>query len=180
MQTIEIALEEASVEQLVQYLTILGGEAPEKPNKGSVLRLIQAIRPGDAPIRLPEHATFHEPASADADIPPTCLAEVEENGRKRTYVGLRIPESKEPGGKQAVPLSVNGVRFDVPRNQNVWVPIEFYRVLDNARRWEYDEGNSGLKMPREVHDYPFTFQRPKHSPLEQKSLITKLTSEVAA
>lgn len=179
MEYVTIELKNASAEQLEQYATILGAEIPEKPTKGNLLALIDAIRPGDAPIRIPAVSHFHVPASADAAIPPSCLAVVQENGRERTYVGLRIPVTKDPGGKDAVPVAVNGIRFDIPRNHDVWVPMEFYQALDNARRWDYDITETGLRAPVEVHDYPFNFVTPKHRPEDQRSLAVELASKVA-
>lgn len=180
--TLELA--EASVDQLAQFAEILGAELPEKQTKANLLALIEAIRPGGKPIRIPEQTTFHQPASADAAIPPSCLTVVEEmregEAVPRHYVGIRVPENDRPGGKQAVPVIVNGVRFDIPRNMDCWIPIEFYHALDNARRWDYVENERGLKEPREVHDYPFNFVRPKHGPDEQRDLAKRLHTTVAA
>lgn len=181
---ITVELQDASTDQLAQFAEILGAELPEKPNKGNLLALIEAIRPGGKPLRIPEQTTFHEPASADSAVPPSCMVEVMEQSehgeRKRVYVGLRIPESNSPGGKHPVPVSVNGIRFDIPRSMDCWVPMEFYRALDNARRWDYLENERGLKEPREVHDYPFNFVRPKHAVDDQRDLAKRLHTTIAA
>ena len=181
---VTVDLQDASVDQLAQFAEILGAELPEKQTKGSLLALIEAIRPGGKPLRIPEQTTFHQPASADSAIPPSCYMVVEEERDgvmvKRQYVGIRLPETDRPGGKQPVPVSVNGIRFDVPRNMDCWVPMEFYVALDNSRRWDYLENERGLKEPREVHDYPFNFVRPSHGVHEQRDLARKLHTTVAA
>lgn len=185
MNYIVIPLADATPEQLRQYAEILGGEIPEKPTAANLRALIEAIRPGGAPIRIPEAQHFHAPAIEQQTIPPSCMTVVREerDGQviERTWVGIRVAEgTKENGGKHPVPVSVNGVRFDIPRLVAVWVPLEFHDSLDNARRWEYDTTDKGLQTPREVHDYPFNYMRPDHAPHEQASLGRQIAAEAAA
>lgn len=180
----KIPLDEASADELTEYCRLLGGEVPEKADIPELLAIIKAIRPGEAPIQLPERQVFHQPASPSGKIPPTSLCSVTEmvDGEEveAVYVGLRLPEQDKPGGKQAVPVSVNGVRMDIPRNMDVWVPLRFYLALDNSRSWEYIPSNTGLKEPRETHDYPFQWATPEHSPHEQREIAKRRMSTVAA
>ncbi len=185
MNYIVIPFAEATAEQLRQYAEILGAEIPEKPTAANLRAIITAIRPGDAPIRIPEQTHFHAPAIEQQQIPPSCMIKVREtqDGQdiERIWVGIRVSEgTPDRGGKHPVPVSVNGVRFDIPRLRDVWVPIEFHNSLDNARRWEYDTSEKGLQLPREVHDYPFTYVRPQHSPDEQRNIGRAIAAEAAA
>jgi hypothetical protein len=190
MNYVVIELADATVEQLRSYAEMLGGEIPEKPTKANLMALIDAIRPGGAPIRIPEQ-TYNAPAIEQSSIPADCMKLVRETRTledgteqviERIWVGIRLVEdtSNTKGGKHPVPVSVNGVRFDVPRNQAVWIPKEFHDALDNARRYEYDSTDRGLAEPREVHDYPFNYVRPEHAPEDQGKLARELVARMAA
>lgn len=82
----------------------------------------------------------------------------------RTFVCVRIPNQDKPGGKEAVSVSVNGRRMDIPRERACWIGKEYHEVLLNAKmaiHEEYDPDRNpmgGLESnPQLVHSYPFQY-----------------------
>lgn len=83
--------------------------------------------------------------------------------RKRNWYGIWIEEQDSPGGKEAVPVFVNGRGIYISRNTGTAIPEEYVEVLENAMHYVYDEYDErknfdgGLQTPRRVQSYPFRF-----------------------
>ena len=77
--------------------------------------------------------------------------------RPKIYVGIRIAYEDKPGGKDHVFTSVNGVRYDIPRNRDVHVPLAHVADLANAITKTYAETENGLGEPTQTTEYPFQF-----------------------
>lgn len=91
-----------------------------------------------------------EPASAPSSA---AAAPVE----KRKTVRIIIPHQEGPGGKEHVPVGVNGRVYRIMRGTPVDVPAEVVEVLEHAQKIVYERGTSGEPInPRLVPEYPFS------------------------
>ena len=72
-------------------------------------------------------------------------------------VKLIIHTTTEAGGKDPVPIGVNGRVMLVPRGKEVEIPHAYFEVLKNAKRFDYEPGPEGygLQPPTEVQMYSF-------------------------
>jgi hypothetical protein len=83
---------------------------------------------------------------------------------KRTFVCIRIPHQDKPGGREPVPLNVNGRAMYVPRERACWIGEEYHEVLLNAQvamYREYDPSEDfygGIETdPEMVKSFPFSY-----------------------
>lgn len=91
-------------------------------------------------------------------VDPNARVAAPEPVAERKMVTIRIPsQPNTPGGKEPVPVGVNGKVYLIQRNMDVPVPIEVLKVLENAKQTEYDQGPNGEPInPREVSAFPFS------------------------
>jgi len=61
----------------------------------------------------------------------------EKTDQKKKWLIIHNQEGSE--GKQAVPVSVNGKMYNIPRNTRVEVPISVIETLKNAEYTLYDD-----------------------------------------
>lgn len=92
---------------------------------------------------------------------------VETNARVETVTAAPEPrktktiriENQEAlyGGKQAVPVGVNGKVYLIKRGEDVEVPAEVIEVLKNAKRVVFDKDENGQPInPTYVPTHPFS------------------------
>lgn len=94
----------------------------------------------------------------ETEADPNARVAAPEPVAERKMVTIRIPsQPNTPGGKEPVPVGVNGKVYLIQRNMDVPVPIEVMKVLENANKTEYDLGPNGEPInPRDVPSYPFS------------------------
>lgn len=91
-----------------------------------------------------------EPQPAVAPRPAEAVAQ-------RKMVTIRIPNQESIGGKEPVPVGVNGKVYLIKRDTDVPVPVEVVHVLKNANRVVFDKGPNGEPInPTFVPTYPFS------------------------
>ncbi len=122
------------------------------------------IREGDdadEPAPLPEHAAAREAReikSAFNQGKPDAQA-MPDHGNA-SHVVLMIHLQDKPGGKEPVPIGVNGRAMLVPRGEDVKIPYAYYEVLSKAIETHYDPlPGGGLSEPRFVPRYPHNVLR---------------------
>ena len=153
-------IEDASDAELKNFLIMAFGVMEEDiPADAGRAGLISALgklgHEGDIRVM----AVAAQPVLRDnpvGEIPAAVIFKVE----GRDFVRVQIHTSDKPGGEEPIQLGVNGKLMFVPRGEPVEIPLEYASVLANAREWVYDEyrdGMGGLKKPREVHTYPFSY-----------------------
>lgn len=84
--------------------------------------------------------------------------------RKCCKIRIEMMDPKVyPGGREPVPVSVNGIAMYIPRGASQIVPVEYVEALENAEKFVYaeydpeeDGGIGGLKAPQIVKEYPFS------------------------
>jgi hypothetical protein len=75
----------------------------------------------------------------------------------RKYRRIMIPNQNEPGGKDPVPVGVNGVVALIKRGVPVDVPAEYVHVLENAKKVVYEKDENGRPVrPQEVPTHTFS------------------------
>lgn len=67
---------------------------------------------------------------------------------------ITILPTGEDGGNDAVPVSLNGYMYQIPRNTPCTVPVEVLEILKNAQTTVYQQGPAGL-VERTVQRFPF-------------------------
>ena len=96
------------------------------------------------------------PANENIEIPVTGLSPAELAKRDARLIELLIPLQEDAGGKDMVPLSVNGRALLVPRGVTVKIRRPYFEVLARAVRVTYDQDREGNMIPRHVPQYPYT------------------------
>jgi len=83
-----------------------------------------------------ESAAVAEAAGAKADVVNVAgkNADKELSGKKAV---IRIHESNDEHGADAIPVGINGFMYQIPRGKEVRVPVEVLEVLDNAIQRTY-------------------------------------------
>lgn len=73
--------------------------------------------------------------------------------RKKQYKILIHSQEGIPGGNKAVPVTLNGKTWNIPRNVENWVPYGVMKILERAIQTKYEpkwEGNQMKLIPRRV------------------------------
>lgn len=153
-----ISIAEATPQQLRSFATTVLGLELEGRENGPTLRskIEQAGWTGDNIPVMGEAPSGPPAGSRDAREASKI---VKENGR--AYFTIIIPREDKPGGQEPVYVSINGRGMFIPRGERQEVPAEYVEALDHAEQHVYDEfdgnGLGGLKAPRKVKSYPFTY-----------------------
>lgn len=77
------------------------------------------------------------------------------SGKKCT---ITIHPSSEEGGGDAVPVSINGFAYQIPRGEPWQVPVEVVEILKNAKTTHYSTKEGGGSVQREAHRYAMTIE----------------------
>lgn len=198
MDTVKVKLVDAKPNEIAYVARIFGLEASDKMSKSELIALIrtsgfkgdeievmrQPVQP--APTAAPSVNEYGIPAQFFAEHPTLkmrledCQTVEKEDGTRsvsrkprmipRPYVLIHIPEQDKPGGKDSVMIGCNGVRFDAPRAEDCWIPIEYFLVLKNAQEYLFEElsddpaDKGGLKAPRVLDAIPVQYGRNPNTP----------------
>lgn len=91
-------------------------------------------------------------------------AKVAAGAMKEPMVELTLPNQEGPGGKQALPVAVNGVCILIPRNKRVKVKLRYFSALEIAigttLSMEMNEANGKEEtIATDAPAYPVTMHR---------------------
>lgn len=157
-QADRIEIDDATADQLRNFASqVLGIEIGGRENKPTMIGKMAEVGYSMSFINLPPSA----PApSGGPDQRAAFNTRINAKGVKE--IRIIIHTKDEPGGDRAVPFSVNGKSMLIPRGSEEWVPEHFVEALDHAEEDIFDEyssgdGLGGLKKPRTVKSYPFSF-----------------------
>lgn len=188
---IKVKLSEASAAQLRYFATVvLGMSLPKLTNAKQMLSRIQDVHEGDT-ITVPDHIAGNDAAPVaktapkakaeqageeEASLSPAERAAREEQrqaARDAEWIEIIIPRSDSPGGKQPVPVSVNGRNQHIPRGRKVAIRFPYLHALENAVQhiYEMDDNNQQMKPePTEVRSYEFSILRRGLSEAEARQI----------
>lgn len=148
----QVDISEATHEQLLEYGRNTLGLSLQ-PNTGLDKLRAKIKEASDKPYITIADAASEAPQVGDEPVP----VEPKQAGPGRNMVRINIAVTEEAGGKDPVPVGVNGKIMIIPRGQDVDIPEEYYEALNHAVSHKYDpnEDGSGINpVPRKVHLYP--------------------------
>lgn len=105
-------------------------------------------------------ADIHEPVADDTAAAPDLAPMPAGTPGKAPTVEIIVHEQAGPGGKEAVPVGVNGFLMVIPRNRAAAVPYPYYEALANAVQTSYTETDGGNLVETTSPAYPFQVTRP--------------------
>lgn len=168
MEKIDIG--EATLEQLRAFATAyLGLEVKPQTNRDGLRGLIrQAGYEAAFIFTMPEQTQpgAHTRPEGPMNVRPRLRADGKPSidsatGKPENEVRVIIHVQDKAGGDEPVSLNPNGRTMYVPRGEAHWIPDAHHEVLKNAKELVYEEytgdGLGGLKTPREVQSYPFSY-----------------------
>ena len=101
-----------------------------------------------------------EPAQSaqpvQADNAPVVVGANHDDQLSGKKVKIEIYESEGDFGKEAVAVQINGYAYQIPRGQQVIVPVEVMSVLDNSVMTLYDTKQGGGQVERKVKRFAYT------------------------
>lgn len=81
-------------------------------------------------------------------------------GASDPKVELTIGYTEMPGGKDMVPVQVNGRNLILPRNVRVSIPYRFFLALEQAQRGEVSQDEKSREISEvQVTNYPLNIHR---------------------
>lgn len=162
-----IDIESASAAELRKFGRVaLGLDIAETLNKPQILGKLQEAQYTQPFILLEEQpAPPGAPAPSNGRVTrPAVRANGEpirrEDGRQMIETRIIINRSERPGGDEPVQVGVNGRLMLIPRGEAVFVREDYLEALEHAVEDVYDPydgGIGGLKKPRQVQSYPFSY-----------------------
>lgn len=158
MPMIQIPIEDASDEQLFVFTETMG-LAPGDTDRNHVLATLQVA--WDKPfILVAEETVFPEDQFQQPEL--TIHGRMEGGaGDDDPKVVVMIQQTTLPGGRDPVPVSVNGVARVVQRNMNVELPYRFYLALASAMRAEVHQDEITFEtFETDFTNYPLQVLRP--------------------
>lgn len=149
-----VPLAKATAEQLRTFAENYLGISPDANARVDQLRAqVQAAWGKDSIIVAP--AAGQEP-EAPAGSPPRPVTAAQQPPPKGK-VKIHIPMTDRPGGREPVPVSVNGRAMLIPRGEECEIPYAYYEVLKNAVELQYYEmPGGGLSQPQAVQAIPYS------------------------
>lgn len=153
-----IEIDDATADQLRTFAgQILGIEIGGRENKPTMIGKMTEVGYSMSFINLPPSAPTPSGGPSQRGAFNTRI-----NAAGVKEIRIILHTKDEPGGARAVPVQVNGKPMLVPRGEECWVPAHFVEALDHAEEDIYDEyspddGLGGLRKPRKVKSYPFSY-----------------------
>lgn len=158
----KIPLNEATAHQLISFAQSVLGITLKPTEKIEAMRAKVSEAWAQPDILIDEPAA-DEPAKTRSVKVPTQQA-VDTELPHGEMVSIQIALEEGPGGRDPVPVGVNGRIQLIPRGQPVQVKREYVEVLKNAEKATYDplfdaNGNpAGYNpVPRMVPMYPWSY-----------------------
>ncbi len=161
-QADRVEVEDATADQLRTFASqVLGIEIGGRENKPTMIGKMAEVGYAMSFINLPPSAPAPSGGPSQRGAFNTRVSDkVGEDGNLVKEIRIILHTKDEPGGDRAVPVSVNGKSMLIPRGTEEWVPEHFVEALDHAEEDiydEYSEGLGGLKKPRTVKSYPYSY-----------------------
>lgn len=162
MKTERIPFNEADKRQLTNFAKVnLGLDIDGRASETEIRSAIQRAMPDIQEIILFDMHSQEATQGVRSERQSATFMKVDENGREREYCRILIPIEDKPGGEEQVPVSVNGIRYDIPRGSPQDVPVEYVEALQNAEYYVYEpytgEGLGGLRKPKVVKRFAFQY-----------------------
>lgn len=145
---------DATEEELREFgMSYLGMTFAANAKRDSILSKVKQAWPKDEIMVSDGEEASVPDQTGDAPKP----VNAEQQGPKEGEVRMIVFESELPGGKDPVPVSVNGKAMLIPRGQEVEVPERYFEVLANALMdyYETDEDGNLVPIPRKIPRYQF-------------------------
>jgi len=163
-KTIKLPIEEASDDQLRQFAKlVLALDETKLGNRQTMLGLIQSAWPQDfitQQVEVDAMGQVQDQSVTQEILPQQRLRGSIDEDEPR--VTVRIMQTEMPGGRDPVPIGVNGVTVVAQRNMDVSMPYRFYLALLNAVRTVVDQipdpNNPRMRETIEIQvtNYPIT------------------------
>lgn len=147
-----IPLAEANLDQMREFASnVLGLRVAANIGEDTLRARIAEAHNGSE-INVTEAGQEPAPQTGTPPTPPAAAKQKEETRR------ILIQEQEGAGGRDPVPVSVNGTAMLIPRGKPVDVPARYVEALTNAVQWQYDTDEEGrmLPDPRKVPSYPYS------------------------
>ena len=146
----QIPIHDASATQLAEFATKnLGLDVNFRMGAAAIRAALSTAGYDETFITVEEPEAAPAPVSATADP-----------AKPRKYVEVLIAAEDKPGGSDPVPVGLNGRVMWIERAKPQRIPLDYYRVLMDAKKKVYDPNPAGgLMPPREVPTYPATLLR---------------------
>jgi hypothetical protein len=148
----QLPMAEATVAQLRTFAELhLGISVAGTSNRATTLAAMAAAWDRDY-IEIDEDAQVVVKRGASAATSST----PEQTERDQRLIKLLIPVQEGPGGKDHVPLGVNGIVQLVPRGYPVEIRWPYFEVLARSVQTLYDQDKEHNMIPRLVPHFPYT------------------------
>jgi len=167
-KTVKIPIADASDDQLREFASlVLALDATKLGDRGAMLGLIQAAWPQEyitRQVQVDEQGNVQDQNVVQEILPQQRLRGSIDEDEPR--VTVRIMQTEMPGGRDPVPLGVNGVTVVAQRNMDVSMPYRFYLALLNAVRTVVEQipspDNPRMRDTIEIQvtNYPVTVVKP--------------------
>lgn len=168
VKTVKIPIEDATDDQLREFASlVLALDSTKLGNRQTMLGLIQAAWPQDfitKQVEVDALGQVQDQKSVQDILPQQRLRGSIDEDEPR--VTVRIMQTEMPGGRDPVPIGVNGVTVVAQRNMDVSMPYRFYLALLNAVRTVVDQipdpSNPRMRETIEIQvtNYPVTVVKP--------------------
>ena len=147
----KIDINAASATQLAEFASVrFGIDIDHRKGRDAILAKLSLVGFSGTEIDI-----------ADPKAPASIASQTIVAAGARRMVRILIPNQNEPGGKDPVPVGVNGVIAVIKRGVEVDVPEEYVHVLTNAQKVQYDRNEHGRPInPTLVPTHPFSIIRP--------------------
>jgi len=163
MQTVKVALNEASRDQLFYYAsTIMGLDVKHNTGETKLLAKISEANPDLKEIEVPEVTQAADSATADNTASEGQTAAPQTAGKPAPKVDpmerkvmVLIDRTEGRDGERPVQVSVNGSMILVPRGEPVPLKMKYVKVLENAVATRYHQTEDGEMKSYEAQLYPF-------------------------
>lgn len=167
-KTVKIQIADATDDQLREFARLtLALDETKLGDRQTMLGLISSAWPQDfitLQVEVDANGVVQDQNLVQEILPQQRLRGSIEDDEPR--VVIRIMQTEMPGGRDPVPIGVNGVTVVAQRNMDVSMPYRFYLALLNAVRTIVDQvpspDNPRMRdtIEMQVTNYPVTVIKP--------------------
>ncbi len=170
----KVSLNEATYPQLKEFCEINGIEVKVGHQATHLRSKITTVYPGTQDIEVSEASDVASDveirrgamgvSQSIRKVEPTRAKLPPSHHKSDPTIEVRIPATKEPGGKREVEVAVNGLLFLVRRDEWVKVPYRVFEALNNAVETTYEDipsqvpGSPPIRERYETQAYPFNYR----------------------
>lgn len=151
MASKNIPIAEATREQLYTFARSIGLQIKGQPSAATLLELLRQDDPDREYITIPE--VEDEPARVEHK-------QAAKSGEKRFRIRI-ASNAYEPGGRDPVPLGINGHVIRIMRDQEVAITEPYLKLLESVKKHEpIKDQNDRIVEWAEVPRFSFTVLGP--------------------